>query len=67
MITSRYGFQRGKSTEQNLIHAFNYIGNSLNENKYCLGVFFDLKKAFDVCSRDILLMKLEKKVYKGLF
>jgi len=38
----------------------NFIGNSINENKYCLGVFFDLKKAFDVCSKDILLMKLEK-------
>jgi hypothetical protein len=56
----QYGFQRKKSTEHNLIHAFNFIGNALNDNKYCVGVFFDLKKAFDVCSLDILLMKLEK-------
>jgi hypothetical protein len=42
----QYGFQRGKSTEHNLIHAFNFIGKALNENKYCVGVFFDLKKAF---------------------
>jgi hypothetical protein len=32
----------------------------MNENKYTIGVFFDLKKAFDVCSHDILLMKLSK-------
>jgi hypothetical protein len=32
----------------------------MNENKYSIGVFFDLKKAFDVCSHDILLMKLSR-------
>jgi hypothetical protein len=32
----------------------------MNDNKYSVGVFFDLKKAFDVCSHDILLMKLSK-------
>jgi hypothetical protein len=32
----------------------------MNENKYTVGVFFDLKKAFDVCSHDILLMKLSR-------
>jgi len=62
----QYGFQRNKSTEHNLIHALNFIGNSLNDNKFCVGVFFDLKKAFDVCSYDILIMKLEKMGVKGI-
>ena len=61
----QYGFQRNKSTEHSIIHALNYIGQSLNDNKYCIGVFFDLKKAFDVCSHDVLLMKLDKMGVKG--
>ena len=62
----QYGFQRNKSTEHNLIHALNFIGKSLNANKFCIGVFFDLKKAFDVCSYDILIMKLERMGVKGI-
>jgi hypothetical protein len=27
----QYGFQRGKSTEQNLLHVINYIGNAINK------------------------------------
>ena len=62
----QYGFQKNKSTEHNLIQAVNFISNALNDNKFCMGVFFDLKKAFDVCSHDILLMKLEKMGIKGV-
>jgi Reverse transcriptase (RNA-dependent DNA polymerase) len=57
----QYIFQRNKSTEHNLLQAFNFIGNA----KFCVGVFFYLKKAFDVCSSDILLMKLEKIGIRG--
>ena len=62
----QYGFQNGKLTEQNLIHALNYIGTAFNDNKYCIGVFFDLKKAFNVCSHEILLMKLSKMGISGV-
>ncbi len=60
IYTHQYGFQRGKSTEQNLIHVLNHIGSALNDGKYCVGVFLDLKKAFDVRNHIILLKKMEK-------
>jgi Reverse transcriptase (RNA-dependent DNA polymerase) len=41
LYTHQYGFQRGKSTEHNLVHVVNYIGNALNEGNWCIGVFLD--------------------------
>jgi len=55
----QYGFQRGKQTEHNLLHLINFVGNALNENKYCIGIFLDIKKAFDCVPRNILFQKLK--------
>ncbi len=54
----QYGFQKNKNTEHNLLSATNFIHNSLNNGEYCIGLFLDLKKAFDVCSHEILITKL---------
>ena len=57
---NQFGFQRHKSTEQHLTLLSNFVATAINDNKYCIGVFLDLKKAFDVCSHPILLKKLKK-------
>ena len=56
----QYGFLKGRSTEQNLLHVVNFISQALNKGNFCIGIFLDLKKAFNVCSHDILLKKLKK-------
>ena len=66
LYTHQYGFQHGKSTEHNLIQLTNFINSALNEKKYAIGIFLDLKKAFDVCSHSILLHKLEKMGIRGV-
>jgi len=61
----QYGFLPKRSTEQNLIQVTNYITNALNDGMFCIGVFIDLRKAFDVCSHKILLKKLKNLGIKG--
>jgi len=55
----QYGFQRGKQTEHNLINLVNFVSNAINNNKYCIGIFLDIKKAFDCVQHDILFKKLQ--------
>ena len=52
-------------TEQNLLNVVNFISKALNEGQFCIGVFLDLRKAFDVCNHSILFKKLENKGIKG--
>lgn len=56
----QYGSQQERSTEHNLIHVINFISSALNKGNYCIGIFLDLKKAFDVCNHAILINKLKK-------
>lgn len=56
----QYGFLPNRSTEHNLLQIVNYITKALNDSMYCVAVFLDLRKAFDVCSHEILLNKLKK-------
>jgi hypothetical protein len=62
---NQYGFLRGRNTAHNLLQLTNYISKELNERRMVVGVFLDLKKAFDVVPHDILIKKLAKMVIGG--
>jgi len=64
----QYGFRSGRNTSQPLIQLLNKIFQGLNgqTSEYTLGVFIDLKKAFDTCDVRILIKKLEHYGFRGI-
>ena len=52
---SQYGFRRGRSTSMALINLIEEITTSLDNKKSTIGVFIDLKKAFDTIDHTLLL------------
>ena len=60
IYSNQYGFLRNRSTVHSLLHLTNKISRDLNDKKFVLGIFLDLRKAFDCVSHDILLAKLKK-------
>jgi hypothetical protein len=60
LYQTQYGFLTKRLMEHNLMQILNLVTKGLNDNMFCISVFFDLRKGFDVCSHDILLAKLER-------
>ena len=55
----QFGFSEGHSTLHALIEVMNEVHQNLDGNNFVIGVFLDLKKAFDTIDHKILLQKLE--------
>ena len=56
--SSQFGFRKQHSCEMPLVLATDFIHRSLDAGFHVLGIFLDLRKAFDVVSHDILTQKL---------
>ena len=55
---NQFGFRKGFSTSFALIDVIDHIRDAIDNNKYALGIFLDLEKAFDSIDHKILLDKL---------
>ena len=60
LYKKQFGFQKKHSTEHALLELVNEISDSFENNKFTIGVFIDLSKAFDTVDHSILLSKLER-------
>lgn len=56
---AQYGFQKNKGTEMALVHIKEKIVENIEKKLLTLGLFLDLRKAFDTVQHKILLKKLE--------
>ena len=68
LFKHQYGFRKSHNTTHPIIHFLDKIYNGLNSNnpEYTLGIFLDLKKAFDTVDFDILLSKMQHYGFQGI-
>ena len=55
----QYGFRRNHSTAHAVTDLKDKIISAITLNKYAIGIFMDLSKAFDIVEHVILLYKLD--------
>ena len=56
----QFGFQKGRSTYMPHLLLQDTITKSFEESEYAIGIYLDLRKAFDTVDTEILLKKLDK-------
>ena len=66
LFDSQYGFRSKMSTSLALNELVDTILNALDNDKFCIGVFIDLKKAFDTVDHTLLIKKLKYYGVRGI-
>src|SRR5437867_5112353 len=62
----QFGFRKNHSTSLSVLEVTDFCYANLDNNKYILGLFIDLQKAFDSIDIDILLSKLFNYGIRGI-
>ena len=65
ITNSQFGFRKNYSTEMALAYTIDKITSELDSGSSVVGLFLDLKKAFDTVHHDILLKKLNHYGIRG--
>ena len=65
IIWEQFGFLKKHSTMLALIDVIDNVRGYIDQGEYALGIFLDLKKAFDTVGHSILLSKLEHYGIRG--
>ena len=55
---SQFGFREGRSTTAAALNLTDHILDAFDESKFTIGIFLDLKKAFETVDHNILIHKL---------
>lgn len=62
----QFGFRRGRCTQDAIISLYSHVLSNFEANNKSLSLFFDLKRAFDVISIELMLDKLYNSGLRGL-
>ena len=65
-INSQYGFRQNMSTDPTLLELVEEVTSPMDNKNKTIGVFIDLKKAFDTSDHAILLKKLDRYGVRGI-
>ena len=58
LSNTQFGFREGRSTTAAALNLTDQILSAFDENKFTIGIFLDLKKAFETVDHNILIHKL---------
>ena len=64
--SSQYGFRKARSSDRAILDIVKTLQNNMDKHYFSLGVFLDLKKAFDSVNHKILLEKLNFDDFRGI-
>ena len=56
---SQFGFRAGMSTTAAALNLCDYVLSAFDRKQFAVGIFLDLRKAFETVNHDILLQKLD--------